>query len=232
MARVGRALVLADGDLGSRDEIEAGWPGSLDEVVVVIAADGGARHAGPLGVRIDHWVGDGDSLPAADIDRLRELGIPVDLVARDKDESDTELAVRRAVAEDPSEIVILGAFGGARLDHELANVFLLADPMLAGRSAVLLDAAVRIRLVGAPDVGGSAASISLPGRVGDLVSLLPFGGDVEGVRTSGLRYPLHDEPLRMGAARGLSNVRTAETASVVLERGILPVVETPVTLSG
>jgi hypothetical protein len=36
----------------------------------------------------------------------------------------------------------------------------------------------------------------------------------------------------MGAARGLSNVRTAETASVVLERGILLVVETPVTLSG
>jgi thiamine pyrophosphokinase len=64
------------------------------------------------------------------------------------------------------------------------------------------------------------------------VSLLPFGGDVEGVRTSGLRYPLRDEPLRMGAARGLSNVRTAETASVVLERGILLVVETPVTLSG
>ena len=41
----------------------------------------------------------------------------------------------------------------------------------------------------------------IPGRTGDLVSLLPFGDGVEGVTTSGLRYPLLDEPLPAGPAR-------------------------------
>ena len=66
----------------------------------------------------------------------------------------------------------------------------------------------------------------LPGRVGGLVSLFPHGGDVEGITTDGLRYPLRDEPLRVGPARGLSNVRDALDASVTVRAGRLLVVET------
>jgi thiamine pyrophosphokinase len=58
------------------------------------------------------------------------------------------------------------------------------------------------------------------------VSLLPFGGRVDGVTTSGLRYPLADEPLEVGPARGLSNVREHERAAVSLRAGRLLVVET------
>ena len=46
----------------------------------------------------------------------------------------------------------------------------------------------------------------LDGDPGSTVSLLPFGGDVEGVTTEGLVYPLADEPLALGSARGVSNV--------------------------
>ena len=81
----------------------------------------------------------------------------------------------------------------------------------------------------APD-GGAGAPISLPGRVGDIVSLLPIGADVEGVTTDGLAYPLHDEPLLAGRTRGLSNVRSRSDAAVELRRGRLLVIETPATL--
>jgi thiamine pyrophosphokinase len=87
----------------------------------------------------------------------------------------------------------------------------------------LLGAASRIRLAG-------PGRIDLGGRAGDLVSLLPFGGDVLGISTEGLRYPLRDEPLRIGPSRGLSNVRTSVGAGLTIREGRLLVVETPARL--
>jgi thiamine pyrophosphokinase len=221
----GRAIVLADGDAPDRAALDASWPGWADDIVAVIAADGGARHAASLGLWIDRWVGDGDSIATADLDALRAAGIPIDLVAAEKDETDTELALRAALDSGAARVTILGALGGPRLDHALANVALLAHPSLDGRDAEVLDGRSRIRLLRGP------ATLALDGPPGDLISLIPFGSDAGGVRTDGLRYPLRDETLVLGAARGLSNVRVAGEASVALRSGSLLVVETPVTLS-
>ena len=226
-----RAVILADGDTAGRAAIEAAWPGSLDGVDVVIAADGGARHAAALGLRIDRWVGDGDSLPPDELERLRVAGTPIELSDHDKDESDTELAIRAAVRDGATDLIVIGAFGGARFDHAIANVALLADPTLRGRTATLLDANARVRLVRAPGDDGRAVLTRLTGRPGDIVTLLPFGTDAERVRTEGLRYPLRDETLHVGSARGLSNVRVGEAASFTLGSGLLLVIETPATLS-
>jgi hypothetical protein len=105
-----------------------------------------------------------------------------------------------------------------------------ACPELAGHRATILDGSARIRAIRAPDAGGQAVRRELSGRVGDVVSLLPVGDGVEGVMTGGLRYPLADEPLPAGPARGLSNVRDAPEAWVVVRRGFLLVVESPATL--
>jgi thiamine pyrophosphokinase len=74
-------------------------------------------------------------------------------------------------------------------------------------------------------------SLSLAGRAGDIVSLLPFAGPAGGVTTTGLAYPLVDEPLEVGPARGLSNVRVDADASLTIRTGSLLVIETPATLS-
>ena len=76
------------------------------------------------------------------------------------------------------------------------------------------------------------ATTDLDGRPGDLVSLFPFGADAEGVDTDGLAYPLRDEPLAVGPARGLSNVRSGPRARVALRAGRLLVVETHITQGG
>ncbi len=62
------------------------------------------------------------------------------------------------------------------------------------------------------------------------MSLLPLGAGVEGVTTRGLAYPLVDEPLPVGRARGLSNVRSTPDAAVTVRRGLLLVVESPARL--
>ena len=226
-----RTIVLADGDVAARSALDLAWPGWADGVDRVVAADGGARHAPERGLTIDRGVGDGDSLAADEIERLRIAGTRVDLAERDKDESDTELAIDAAIADGADEIVVLGAFGGPRLDHAIANVSLLGHPGLGRRPMVLLDAGARVRLVDAPDPDGRPVHVPLPGRVGDLVSLIPFGVDAEGVRTDGLRYPLRGETLRSGPARGRWNVRLAADASVTGGRGRLLLIESPATLS-
>jgi len=224
------ALILADGDGPAREDLDATWPGWDSAVGLVVAADGGARLAAPLGVAIDRWVGDGDSLPEDEIAALEATGIPLERTSRDKDESDTELAVLAALRLGADGVVIVGGLGGPRIDHALANIGLLAMPALAGRRAILLDGRSRVSLIRGPGLDGAAVPVPLAGRAGDIVSLLPLGPGVEGVTTIGLRYPLADEPLPPGGARGLSNVRSTANAAVVVRRGLLLVVESPATL--
>lgn len=222
-ADAGHVVVVADGDVAERAAIDAAWPGWDAGVGLVIAADGGFRRARLLGLAPGLLVGDLDSLDPLLAAEVAASGIPVLRSRTDKDESDTELALLQAARRGPARVTVLGAFGGPRLDHALANVWLLAHPGLEGVEVSLLDARTRVRLVSAR--GPSPAQLALPGPVGGVVSLLPLGGDAEGITTRGLAYPLRGEPLRTGPARGLSNVRTAVDASLQLERGRLLVIE-------
>src|SRR6478672_8650223 len=111
------ALILAGGDLASRVELDEAWPGWDASIGLVVAADGGARHAATLGIAIDRWVGDGDSITRADLDALVAAGVPLERTRPDKDESDTELAIEAAIRLGASSVVIVGALGGPRIDH-------------------------------------------------------------------------------------------------------------------
>ena len=225
------ALILADGAAPSRAALDDAWPGWDRDVAIVVAADGGARHAAALGVRIDRWVGDGDSISGADLDALAAAGVTITRAPADKDESDAELALLGALEAGVAAVTIVGALGGPRIDHALANVGLLGHPGLVGMDAWLYDErAARLSLLVAPDAAGAPVTRELAGRAGDLVSLVPDGGTATGVTTEGLRFPLRGEPLLLGRTRGVSNVRTGANARVTLQSGRLLVIETPVNL--
>ncbi|MDQ2912280.1 MAG: thiamine diphosphokinase [Chloroflexota bacterium] len=210
-----RAVVVAHGDVLPSDRAV------IEQTDFLVAADGGA-------LALERWrlpphlvVGDMDSLGDAGVQRFARQGIPVTTYPAAKDESDLELAVAQAIAAGATEVVLLGALGGERLDHETANLLLLADP---GYNGIRLEArrgALRIRAV------RGDGSLSLAGPVGALVTLLPVNGDAEGVTTEGLRYALRDETLRFGRARGLSNEVASLPARVAVRKGSLLVFETP-----
>ncbi|HXG26614.1 MAG TPA: thiamine diphosphokinase [Candidatus Binatia bacterium] len=225
------AIVLADGAAPARAVLDAAWPGWADGVALVVAADGGVRHAGDLELRVDRWVGDGDSTGPEELATLEAAGVAITRSAVDKDESDTELALDAALDAGADRISILGALGGARTDHALANISLLLDGRLANRSAVIYDEhGARLSVLVGPDHRGLPGRRELVGRAGDIVSLLPMGESVHRIETEGLRYPLLDEPLLIGRARGLSNVRLGPVARVSVGSGRLLLVETPARL--
>jgi thiamine pyrophosphokinase len=203
-----RAIVIANGHVGNSEANRAQtWPRDL-----VICADGGAQHALALGLAPDVVIGDMDSLDGDLQARLESKGCKVLVHPTRKDETDLELALRYAIDHGVDEILILGALGG-RIDQTLANVLLLALPELER---------IRTRIVaGDQEMFLIRGQASIEGQVGDTISLLPIAGDVTGITTEGLEYPLQRGTLKFGPALGVSNVLTAPVARVQVERGLL-----------
>jgi len=212
-----KALVVAGGEPVETDLAQ------LETADLVIAADAGARWLRSHERRPDLLVGDLDSVDADLVDELAAAGVRVERHPSDKDASDVELALERAVADGADRVVLVGALGGPRLDHELANLLLLADPIwdreLEELRIVRGDTLVR--------AARPARPVRLEADAGSLVTLVPVGSDAEGVRTTGLRYALDGDRLRLGRSRGLSNVVERSPATVALTEGALLVIESP-----
>ena len=123
----------------------------------------------------------------------------------EKDETDLELALLWAVEQGANWLRMIGATGG-RIDQTMSNIYLLALPILDGCDVKLVAGKQALWLArpGETRIGGA---------VGDTISLIPLNGTVRGVRTENLYYPLKDEDLYFGPARGVSNVMTAEEAA-------------------
>lgn len=211
-----RVLIFANGDVA-----EVAWIRPyLSAASLIIAANGGTRHLWALGVRPHLLVGDLDSLPPALAEWLAQGNVQTVRVPAAKDETDLELALLHVAAQEASEVLVFGGFGG-RIDQTLANIFLLAHPALAGRRVTFLSEHQRLWLVG-PEAG----VVTVNGRIGDTLSLIPCGADVLVRATSGLAWPLQDAPLALGPARGLSNRLTADVATVEVANGRLICVHT------
>ena len=178
----------------------------------VVAADAGADTAVRLGFLPHVVLGDFDSLEPASLNRLQQRGVPIESYPRDKDATDGQLAIERALAISPDDLLLVGFLGGPRLDQELANVLLL--PRLPA-ATTLVDGSNECRLLRAGERWTWAAEPD------EVVSLLPLWADAQGVYTDGLRWGLNGDTLRAGSTRGVSNEPIAERVRVGLTAGAL-----------
>lgn len=209
-------VVLAGGD-----PPPAWVSGELPEAVTVIAADSGLHHASRLGLAVDLIIGDLDSVETEALARFPNARIISH--SPQKDRSDLELALEAAAGLDPPRVIVVGGSGG-RLDHLLANAALLSAEKFAEVDLVWLAASSAVYVV--------RSALELHGSAGDIVSLLPAGGEVWGVTTRGLQWTLTDATLELGTTRGLSNRMKGPVARVQVRQGVLFVVHTPSDLSG
>ncbi len=182
---------------------------------VLIAADGGTRHALALGLFPSLVLGDLDSLSQEDRQKLDEKGVKIQEYSRDKDETDLELAFIYARAHGYREIVVVGALGG-RLDQTMGNLSLLTNPELATLDVRIDD--------GVEEAFVTRARCEVHGNPGDIVSLIPWSGEVRGVSTEGLQWPLINETLFPDRTRGISNEMTQDTVTISQKSGLLLVI--------
>lgn len=178
----------------------------------MIAADGGARHILAFGILPSIIIGDLDSLTADEVSNFVNLGVRILRFPTAKDETDLELALSYALKAGYTPIIIFGAFGG-RLDQILGNLAMLANP-----NALLADIRLEDGLTEAFFIKNQAL---IHGSPGDTVSFIPWGGQVDGVSTNGLAYPLINETLFPYRTRSISNQMLVQTAAVRLVNGLL-----------
>lgn len=212
-----RALIFANGDPNDGPAVQVALRHAPD--ALLIAADGGARLARVFGLTPRIIVGDMDSLTPQELEDFQAHGTTLERHPAGKDETDLELALMAAVRQGAVWIRLIGAVGD-RLDQTLANVDLLALPALEGKDVRLVAGRQTLWLI-------RPGSQALDGAPGDTISLIPLTGDALDVRTEGLLYPLRGETLRLGLARGISNVIQSETPRVSFAAGLLLVVHTP-----
>ncbi|MCI8403489.1 MAG: thiamine diphosphokinase [Clostridia bacterium] len=191
-----RAVVIGNGDINNYEYIKS----KLRTDDFIICADGGYNHAVKMNIIPDVLLGDFDS--AEDFEKIEDrIEYPVR-----KDYTDGEIAVEYAVEHGYDNILMLGMTGN-RFDHTLTDALLLTKC----RNGVLIDDNNEIYLL--------RDSIEISGRKGQTLSIIPINGNVSGIYTNGLEYPLRNETLYFGAGRGVSNVMTDDMCSIVIKSG-------------
>jgi thiamine pyrophosphokinase len=210
-----RAVIFYNGDLSQIQKAKM----YIKPTDFIICADGGALHAEKNGIKPDVIIGDFDSMTTKQKDKFAKQKIAFVVYTKQKDETDSELAVHYALKKGFRTILILG-FMGSRLDHMLTNLFALDYLTELKADITIVEGDQEIRLV--------KKYIKLKGKKGDLLSLIPLKEDAKKVTTKNLQYPLKQEDLLFGYSRGISNVFTKSTAEISLTNGSLLVIHTRV----
>ncbi|MCG8637290.1 MAG: thiamine diphosphokinase [Desulfobacterales bacterium] len=188
----------------------------LHSADLILAADGGAVHLHELNICPHGIIGDLDSISVEAEDFFSLKNIPVHRYPARKDSTDTELCITHAIDRGSREIILTGVTGH-RLDHTLANVFLLRTLLDRGVKGRIMDAHNEIHLTG--------SEIIIRGTPGELLSIIPVSDKVTGLTLEGLEYPLTDKTLVQGSTLGVSNCFAGPTARITIKSGLILVIK-------
>lgn len=185
----------------------------------VIAVDGGMQHCRRLGLHVDKYIGDFDSLPEQFLNELNRIEAEeperVVRLIPEKDDTDMLAALKAALKIGFSRFTIYGATGG-RLDHTIANIQSLLYLKRHGAWGTMVDAENHITVI-------ENETLRFPPRAGGTISLFALGNRAAGVTLEGLKYPLKDAVLTNDFPIGISNEFLGQEAAVTVQNGALAV---------
>lgn len=205
-----KVLIISGGDLGDTTYIKDYIEKNALVWDLIICADSGARHLDKLGIRPDILVGDFDSLDPSLLETYRKTDVEVQFYSKDKDWTDTQIAVDIAIDRGADMVYLIGALG-SRWDHSYGNVMLLYRMEQKGIRAKILHSNSTIEMTN--------DTLEIQGSIGEIVSLLPFSQEVLVESTCGLAYPLKNSLLTLDFPIGISNILVEEKAKVKVSRG-------------
>lgn len=181
-----------------------------------IGVDRGAYYLLEVGIIPDLAIGDFDSLTENEWSLIEKQVPNIQRYHPEKDETDMELAFNWAIEQQPSIVKVFGATGG-RLDHFMANAFMLVNYRLKHKR-------VAFELI---DIQNTF-SVFLPGIYRlkktarkKYVSFIPMSSYVKGLTLEGFKYPLINKTVPQGSSLCLSNELIQQIGTFSFEKGIL-----------
>ncbi len=201
-------IIVASGTLAYTPAIKT----LLRGADLIIAADGGANHLKALNIQPHIIIGDMDSILPHGKSFFKKNHIPIITHPSKKDNTDTDLCIDYALEKGATNITLIGVTG-QRLDHTLANIFLLRRLSDLGIEARIIDETNEIYLV--------TDYLELLGEPGDLLSVIPISDNVTGLSLKGLEYPIENASISMGSSLGISNCFKDTSATISIKTGSL-----------
>ena len=212
-----KGLILAGGSIDDTFVLHYMEHRSFDEI---IAVDGALETAKRLSLEPTQIIGDFDTVSQETLQQFqRESSAKWVRLVPEKDATDMEMALDKAMEAGCSEIAILGALGG-RMDHELANIHLLYKAKQQGVRCEILDRQNRITVLTESTV------LSKKELFGAYISFISLTTQVSGLTLKGFKYPLNGYCLTIGTSLGVSNELSMEEGQVIFEDGVLLCLET------
>lgn len=191
-----------------------------------IAVDGGIRYF-TKNLSPDLFMGDMDSCGVIRKDILtgqeevwkESFHLSEDKIIKfpcEKDETDSELAVKKAISLGADKITILG-WNGSRMDHVYGNITLLYYGLKHQIPIVLEDKNNRVFMV-------KEEVLIFKDRF-PYLSLFSCSEEVKGLTLRGVKYEVTNFTLKKEMVRGVSNEITEEKACISFENGQLLVIQ-------
>lgn len=207
-----KGLIIASGDIKDLDLLKR----EIFKHEYIICADGGIKYIYDMNVKIDGIIGDLDSVDDKFSKFVNENSIPIMKFPVEKDETDTELAIKYLSDKGCEYITLMGVMG-SRMDHTLANIFLLkklAEDNIKGK---ILDENNTIVL--------SEDYMRIERREDYYLSIIPL--TTSGVRVSlkGFYYPLRNSFIEYGTTLGISNRVVDELGEIFITEGEALIIE-------
>lgn len=199
-------LIVSNGNINNYEKLNS----TFNKSDYIICADGGIRHLRAIDKCPDIVLGDLDSVKSEDMEYIRIKSIKMEKFPPIKDKTDTDLALDYLIEMGCNVIYFLGATGD-RIDHTLANIFLLDSLLKKGIKGIILDDKNDIYLLD--------DNLKLVGEENSFISIIPISQPGVQISISGCFYNLDKVSIPFGSTQGISNEIVEEFANINIHRG-------------
>lgn len=183
----------------------------IDDNTMIIAADSGYEVCSKLDLPINYIVGDFDSLGYIPNDKN------VKSCKKEKDDTDTTIAVKYAIDNNIKDIIIFGGLG-KRIDHSISNIQTLAFINAHNAKGIIITKNDIFRIL-------PSGIYKIKKREGYSLSLFSYSESVENLTLKGVQYTLNNYKMKYNEPIGVSNVIVEDECEISFTDGLLMVIE-------
>jgi thiamine pyrophosphokinase len=206
-----KAIIVSGGNPPAEDLLFQ----EMKEDYIILSADSGANCLYRYGVIPDYLMGDFDSIDQNILDYFIQKNCKIVKFPRDKDYTDTQLALHMAFDLKADKIIFLGCTG-SRLDHTLGNIGLLLECLKRNIEAAITDEKNVITI--------KNKAFEMKGNKGELFSILAYTGPISNLYIEGAKFELNNFFLPLGNPVTISNEFLADNVRVTFSEGTMLVI--------
>ena len=185
----------------------------INKYNTIIAVDKGLEALDKLEIEPNYIIGDFDSISEIILKKYEKNIITLN---KEKDYTDTHMALKLAIEIKSDKVVILGATG-TRIDHTIANIHILKEALANNLQCTIMDENNKIFLI------DKSTEIKQDKNY-KYLSIIPLTTEATGITLKGFKYLLNNGKLTVGESIGVSNEQIEPKATIEVKNGILIII--------